>query len=270
MTESVEKKNEIKSSSSSSDSSSSSSSDSDSDVLLKVDDAEVDDDRNTKHKDTKHEVAAKIQRDQSNFTPFGPHHLTARFTSGNITGYAMACRHPGHLRCSKEMAATVAGGLPQARQALQAWIILGTGLPDREAHMGRDLRQVLTDALKSKSLLPEAKLLEMINSKDTGLESPFLPHMPPDNPSSVALGRPADDVPSAVHEQMLEMAQSGRIPCTTLAQRERNRRHASNYRVPNELELCFQYGYISPNLPPPAGVKWVCRAGEWTLVPRGG
>ena len=263
---------EAKLSSSSSDSSSSStsgsSSDSDSDVLVKHEAAVAE--SKVEHDVPKTASTGKFRRDLGNFIPFGPHHLTARYSGGSISGYAMACRHPGHVRCSRELAATVAGGLPQARQALQAWIILGANLPNRESHMSAEMRQILTEALESQSLLPEEDLVHIITSLDAGLESPFRPSAPPSNPDNITLGRRATDVPAAFHEQMLQMARRGQIPSTTLAQRQRNRRHASNYRVPVDLELAFQFGYISPNLPPPAGVRWVCKAGEWTLVPRGG
>ena len=43
--------------------------------------------------------------------------------------------------------------------------------------------------------------------------------------------------------------------------RERAGLQEGGYGVPSELRVALQYGYIHPNLPPPTGLRWLCRAG---------
>ena len=83
------------------------------------------------------------------------------------------------------------------------------------------------------------------------------------------LGKAGKGVPEDVHRCMEEAFLAGQISLTSLKQRARN--VCKNCVVPvGLLTAAARYGYISPNLPPPPGVKWACRAGTWTLVPRGG
>ena len=147
----------------------------------------------------------------------------------------MTCRIPGHKHCTKEMAGTVAGGLMQASQALKAWVVLGN-------QWG----------------------CLCLTGRDT------FATVAPSQAANVSLWKRGANVPLTLHERMSEMASQGLLPTTSLHQRERNRRTGSDYRVPTQLQEALEHGYISPNLPPPAGLKWVHKAGEWTLVPRGG
>ena len=170
----------------------------------------------------------KITRDLTNFTPFGEHHLTGRYTAGSLTGYAMACRHPGHFRCSKEMSANVAGSLQQARVALKAWIILGSTVADRNTHMNKEFRQILIDGLLAKSFLPEPELDDMMKNSSNAngqFESPFVTSSQDSKgkPSArgATLGQRGGEVPPALHERMCNLAAEGAIPTTTLdAERE--------------------------------------------------
>ena len=85
------------------------------------------------------------------------------------------------------------------------------------------------------------------------------------------LGPAEDGVPAGLHAEMEALARAGEIPKTILEQRVRNKGSAgSTYAVEKELAAARQWGYISPNLPPPAGKIWRVRIGQWRLVPRGG
>ena len=78
-------------------------------------------------------------------------------------------------------------------------------------------------------------------------------------------------VPPEAHQAMEAMALREQIPKTSLAQRQRNRpTSGSSYGVPAELVKARDFGYIHPNLPPPAGFIWRSDAGSFRLMPRGG
>ena len=90
-------------------------------------------------------------------------------------------------------------------------------------------------------------------------------------PRDDILGRRAPGTPAELHAEMVRMANEGSIPITSLQQRQRNRGTAgSSYGIPPGLTAALAHGYISPNLPPPAGLVWGHRGGAWVLLPRGG
>lgn len=78
-------------------------------------------------------------------------------------------------------------------------------------------------------------------------------------------------VPLKGIRQLQAWLRSGALPPTIAEQRERNRpTRGSRYFVPAKLDLAFQLGIISPNLPAPLGMDWQCRGGTWMLTLRGG
>ena len=93
----------------------------------------------------------------------------------------------------------------------------------------------------------------------------------PDDPKMV-LGRKCPSVPDGVHERMCALAMDGAIPKTTLEQRQRSGKMVSGteYGVPPYLSEALRRSYISPNLPPPEGWNWKCRALNWFVAPKGG
>ena len=132
--------------------------------------------------------------------------------------------------------------------------------------------------LKSHSageLLSEKELDQLVACKDDELTPPFQASMQVPSQSSIAaspsLGRRDRGVPEALHSQMEAMVAAGTLHPTTPEQRQRNRGTAgSEYGVPAGLGDALKYGYIGPNLPPPAGLTWRHSGGQWKLIPRGG
>ncbi len=95
---------------------------------------------------------------------------------------------------------------------------------------------------------------------------PAGPEVPP-----AAAPPPAPGTPPHIAGLMQDMADRGMIPRTTPAQRRRYKRTAgTTYGVPKHLSVAFDWGYIHPDLPPPADYVWRCRAGVYSLAPRGG
>ena len=88
--------------------------------------------------------------------------------------------------------------------------------------------------------------------------------------SGQLLGEPDPSVPPDIHAEMGAMAQAGRIPVTTLAQRQRCMKSTSSIGVPQYLAGAKAFGYIGPNLQPPFGYKWRYKAGVWSLSQVGG
>ena len=88
--------------------------------------------------------------------------------------------------------------------------------------------------------------------------------------ASTHLGKKAPDVPLAVHEACQSMADRGALPVTALAQRERARKSTSEIGVPQVYAQAKRFGYLGPNVPPPAGYQWKNKAGKWYLARRGG
>ena len=94
--------------------------------------------------------------------------------------------------------------------------------------------------------------------------------------TSFVPGLPADAKPgdtlAAQHAEMMNMIYMGWLPKTTEAQRLKYtmKKSSSSYRVPPGMEFAFLHGYVSPNLPPPRGYKWLCKGGKWILLQLGG
>ena len=126
------------------------------------------------------------------------------------------------------------------------------------------------EALANQQLLPEAELDALVQAAE--ITPPFTQHLPATSISSQqSLGKRSPEVPEAVHAHLQEMANAGTLHPTTLQQRQRNRGTiGSEYGVPPELSEARRFGYISPNLPAPAGLIWRHRGGKWILLPRGG
>ena len=80
------------------------------------------------------------------------------------------------------------------------------------------------------------------------------------------------DVPAAVHQRMEQLFQAGGVPKSTPQQRKRQRgTGGSQYVVPQgPLVEALEWGYISPNLPAPAGLRWVGQGNKWALCVHGG
>ncbi len=86
-----------------------------------------------------------------------------------------------------------------------------------------------------------------------------------------SLGEAAPDVPATVHQSMEALVKTGQICRTTLSQRMKCKlTSGSEYGVSSILKEALKYGYIHPDLAPPRGLLWKCRAGSWFLAPRGG
>ena len=63
-------------------------------------------------------------------------------------------------------------------------------------------------------------------------------------------------VPVDLQRDMVAKATAGKIPVTTLAQRERAMKSTSEIGVPPDLVPARNFGYIHPNLPAPRGGRW--------------
>ena len=215
-----------------------------------------------------------VARDRSHSEHYGMHILTERFNSGTLTGYQMRCMFPSHAKCTKELSNSVTGSSEGTRRVLKAWSLLSSLYNSRESHMA--VRQDLLDALRNDTLLsePELDLFKMGDAQDE-IAGPFRAHSPAALPSEASevgiLGQRGARVPEQVHQTMEQWCLSGKIPKSTLTQRERQRAVTNtHYEIPAPLAPALRHGYISPNLPPPQGMKWVCKAGTWRLRHRGG
>lgn len=89
--------------------------------------------------------------------------------------------------------------------------------------------------------------------------------------SGGVLGAVADGCPPDVHTEMESLVARGVIPLTNPGQRLRNMgTGGSEYGVPAAFASARRWGYIGPNLSPPAGYIWRCQASRWMLQHRGG
>ena len=215
--------------------------------------------------------APAIKRDRTHHEAYGCHHITPRFVGDSLVGLQMTCRHHTHVNCSKEMSFSVCGGLDKCRQLLKAWILMGAGVRTRAEHMVADVKRTLLESQKAGILLPEADLDKLITATLDDVEPPFNAEIRFGDALPNSLGRKGDEVPLAVHQDMLDKVAAGIITPTTLEQRRRNKGTANSlYGVPPEFAEARRYGYVSPNLPAPKGLIWRARGGQWTLAPRGG
>ena len=203
---------------------------------------------------------------------------SARKKDGVTTGYHMTCKL--HQQCHKELAASVAGGLQEARRVLKAWTLLGASLPGRVAHMEVShktccsrLSRTVTSALRmnSTSWHPHQHRARHRHSTFHAFCCNYLCKDASQRSADNLLGE-AGNVPQELHEAMVLLAREGKIPRTTASQRARNNiTNNSSYEVPQELEAALRAGYLHPNLPPPQGLVWRCRpGGHWKLGLRGG
>ena len=212
-------------------------------------------------------------RDKSHTQAYGMHSLTERYVNGVLTRYQLRCGYPGHDKCTKELANTVTGSSEATRRVLKAWSLLSSLYSNRKDHMS--VKQDLIDALRSGNLLSETALDEItMATKDADIEGPFLQAHDLSSqarPRKGLLGKRGENVPADVHQTMEQWCLEGRIPVSSLAQRERQRIVSNTrYEIPAPLAPALRHGYISPNLPPPRGMVWVCRAATWRLRPCGG
>ena len=85
------------------------------------------------------------------------------------------------------------------------------------------------------------------------------------------LGLRAPACPREVHLAMEAMCARAEIPATTLDQRLKNLPcRDTMYSVPKDFVDALRGGYISINLPPPLGMRWMSVAGAWRLRRLGG
>ena len=91
----------------------------------------------------------------------------------------------------------------------------------------------------------------------------------PTHGSTMLLGD-RGSAPLTLHNEMENMARQGKIPITSLETRQRAMRCTSLLAVPKSLAEARDYGYIGPNIPPPAGLRWEYRHNSWQLLPKGG
>ena len=210
------------------------------------------------------------KRDRANYEAFGMHHLVKRYKDGVCTGYQMSCRVGAHGQgCSKEMSLSVGGGGLMTRVLLKTWALIGQGLTSKALHMGAVLRKDLLDKARQGELLTEPELDELVSLDTT--PQPFVFAEPALPSQGSVLGDALEGVPASVHEDCCSMASQGILPVTTPEMRKRNQQ-ASNtdYHVPVQLLPALRFGYISPNLPPPRGMRWRAQRGRWHLAPQGG
>ena len=209
-------------------------------------------------------------RDRTNHIAFAEHFLVGRYKNNELCSYMMACRHPGHQHCSKEMSKTVAGSLELARRMLKTWALMAPQYGDRSSYMGKQGKDMLLETHVQKTLLTEAELDEIAQvGFREGREAPLQPQPASARERPHPVGQRESSTPAAVHQKMEELCQQGLLPATSLQQRQRNKL-VSIYNVPSQLEEALQHRYIHPNLPPPAGLRWRHQRNEWHLVPRGG
>ena len=197
--------------------------------------------------------------------------MVARKKDGLKIGYHMPCKW--HDSCHKELAATVAGGLPQARRILKAWILVGASLADRTAHMKVALKNQLVAASKNGTLCTEEELDGFAPTTPAGLcTAPFASQSASSATSAQHRQGSILGAPGHASQELHNSARTGKIPVTTPDQRSRNRVTSnSSYEVPQEFEAALKAGYLHPNLPPPQGLIWRCKpGGSWKLCLRGG
>jgi hypothetical protein len=213
----------------------------------------------------------------------GLNFLTQRVPLGIVTGYQMTCTHPDHKgvrgqKCTKELSATVAGSLENARRMLKTWAIYGSFDSDQLTH-----RQATWDLVKTQfkdGLVPTEAELDGLEVYDrSNVMAPVVgapiassgasssSSVAPDSP----LEGPNPGVPAVVHDRMLALHLAGVLPRTTMSQRLRQRKVVgTTYGVPASLSEAFDFAYINPNLPPPAGYKWRHGVAQWRLCELGG
>ena len=175
--------------------------------------------------------------------------MVARFDAdGQVLGYHMNCRSPGHFKCTKEISTTVTGGASQARRLLKSWVLLAPAHKDRQSHMARALRDELLQAIRNSTLMTEDEL-DMLapSSVSAETQAPFRRVGLLERQTELAQPQPHSllgeqgEASQELHAEMEQMAATGAVPITTLLQRRRNRlANTSFYEVPANLLPALQ------------------------------
>ena len=222
-------------------------------------------------------------RSSNIYEPFGACFFTPRYKDGVLSGLQMSCTRPAHnveRKCTKELSFGVAGGEQNCRRMLKTWIVLCASVPSRSEHM-IDSWKLVTASKKDGNLMSEhqldAQCIYDWEEYDATTPVPDDFRFSEQHKSEPAgqqslLGLPLKGVPQNVHSHMEELARAGAIPLTTAEQRSRQKFTLGNsYGVPTFLADARRFGYISPNLEPPAGFIWKCTGGNtWSLHVKGG
>ena len=227
------------------------------------------------------------RRNNQQRTYFGKSWFIPRIRKGNKVAMVMRCMNPLHnppgRKCTKEIALSkvMAHGfqgdaaMSGLKRCLKAWVLFGCGLESTDAHMDPSWTELLVQLLQDGSIANDEALDKTASlgwSDDicVPLAQPEPRAVEPTRSQAHLLGE-CGPVPAGIHERMEELAARGSIPITTLPQRLRSMPTAgSRYRVPSDLVEARNHGYIGPNLPAPAGLRWVASGGIWRLCLKGG
>ena len=208
---------------------------------------------------------------------FGLCFLTPRFKDKVLSGFQMTCMQPSHnkgRKCTKEVSFGVAGSENICRRMLKSWIVYGASVRTRDDHM-IGAWQTIKQLRRDDCLPPEGDLDDNVvtdwedyndvkqaqkDCKPQGrAKSKASAKAAASHRAASLLGDALEGVPANIHDQMVLLASQGVIPITSAAQRSRQKgTGGSSYGVPRFLSDTATYGYISPNLPAPAGFVWRC------------
>lgn len=195
---------------------------------------------------------------------FGMCRLTPRFHDGAIVGYQATCAFEGHNKCNKTLSNNVSGGLDNTLRMLKAWLKKGAEVQSKEEH-----RALWDEIAKSKAdnTLPSMADLDATPPSAAAAAAAAARAPAPSSP-----GVDCPPTPPGIAEAARVLIESNALPRTTPEQRRRNRpKPKVEYKVPQHLYEALKWGYIAPNLPPPAGFVWrACPGGAYRLQPRGG
>ena len=128
-----------------------------------------------------------------------------------------------------------AGGPESTRRILKAWVMMGHSMRNKNDHVNERHKKLLLIALRDNHFMTESELdaIAATTVADT-VEAPF--HEVPTSSSCIAtsssskssahshsniLGKRADTVPEEIHNEMTSLAREGKLPITTLTQRQR-------------------------------------------------
>ena len=154
---------------------------------------------------------------------------------------------------------------------LKGWAIFGMVFDSREEHRDPDFIANMEDMLYSNNLptMEELDAMCPIELSDDVVAPLSETVNVIDEDMAVEPGE--EGVPEEVHARMERLMRDGDIPLTTGAGRKRCRKSLTTiFHYPPEMHDAVTYGYILSNLPPPRGLQWKARGGQWHLMPRGG